>query len=335
MNKAVSFLLYSQDKTDLDCFKLEKYMDLANYLAENNLSINTITWKKDNIEELYKLSRDTNAILVWINPVDRDIETGLFENYLRDMKNQGKYVSSHPDAVMKIGTKKVLYELSGTKWSSNAYLHENESTLHEIENRIYCNGYRVIKQYRGNDGIGIYKIGKSNNKFVAVEAFTNNEEVFDCFDELVKYIVFTSKLSVNNPIIETAWNNNLTNGIIRCYFCNSTLAGFGYQEINALYPHKQPKYIKKQRFYLTENCGIFKGLKKILEYEFINDIVDKIKIDRSSLPLIWDADFFINDLAIDDIELCEINASCVSPFPPSSIVFMYDEIKKNLTTAST
>lgn len=333
MKKMVSFLLCSQDKSDLDCFKLEKYMDLANYLMDNNLSVNTITWKRDNIEDLYKLSKDTDAVLVWVNPVDRDIETGYFEKYLRDMKDQGKYVSSQPDAVIKIGTKKVLFELSGTRWSSNTFLHENESTFIELEERLNIDSFRVLKQHRGNDGIGVYKVGRVDKYYIAKEAHTNKELIFNSFDDMKNFLIGNFNISINNPIIETKWNNNLVNGVIRCYFCNKTVAGFGYQEINSLYPDEVTTNIKKQRFYLTENCGIFKGIRGVIETEFIDDILVNLEIDQSTLPLIWDADFFINDLAKNDIELCEINASCVSPFPPSAIKYIHKEIEKNLKTA--
>ncbi len=50
--------------------------------------------------------------------------------------------------------------------------------------------------------------------------------------------------------------------------------------------------------------------------------------------MIWDADFFINDVnaehAEKKYELCEINVSCVSPFPPSAIKFIVEEVKQRI-----
>ena len=52
------------------------------------------------------------------------------------------------------------------------------------------------------------------------------------------------------------------------------------------------------------------------------------------LPVIWDADFFINKVNADKINekytLCEINVSCVSPFPESSIPYIVDEVKAQM-----
>jgi hypothetical protein len=331
MKNNVSFLLCSHDKKDLNCFELDKYVDLAKYLQEKKLSVNTITWKKDNIDELYKLSDQTDALLVWVDPLDRDIENGLFEKYLRDMKAKGKYISSNPDTVLKIGTKKVLFDLSGTRWVSDVFLHHNISTFFEIGNRIGVNKFRILKQLRGNGGNGVYKVGMhEDNKIFLIEANTNNELIFENIHKLSEHII-----KANTQIIETAWNDNLVNGVLRCYFCNSTIVGFGYQEINALYPLQYDSVIKKQRFYLTENCGIFKNIKNLLESDFVEDILVKLGVNINDLPLIWDADFFINNLLGENIELCEINSSCVSPYPLSAIKYMHKEIEKNLTTAST
>jgi hypothetical protein len=52
------------------------------------------------------------------------------------------------------------------------------------------------------------------------------------------------------------------------------------------------------------------------------------------MPVIWDADFFINkpnsDRAVSKYSLCEINVSCVSPFPPSAIKFIVDEVRNRI-----
>jgi hypothetical protein len=54
------------------------------------------------------------------------------------------------------------------------------------------------------------------------------------------------------------------------------------------------------------------------------------------LPVIWDADFFINKINTENTSekysLCEINVSCVSPFPESSIPYIAEEIRKRIST---
>jgi hypothetical protein len=59
-------------------------------------------------------------------------------------------------------------------------------------------------------------------------------------------------------------------------------------------------------------------------------------IKNEMLPVIWDADFFINNVnaatTSKKYSLCEINTSCVSPFPESSIPYIVEEVAKRLST---
>jgi len=291
--------------------------------------VETITWKKDNIDELYQRGKATDAILVWVNPLDRMIENGLFENFLISIHGEKKYVSNRPDVVLKIGTKKVLHDLSGTQWISDTYCHEDAASFSSIAARLDGGSPRVLKQYRGNGGIGVYKIYKTfDGLYELLEATSNNAVRHASIGDIARAVA--GGIGKDNPIIEVPWNEHLRNGMVRCYFCAGTVAGFGYQEINALYPDRLPGFIKKERFYVTEKCGIFSNLKQMVEAELVPDLLLRQKVDVDSLPLIWDADFFINGFDGENYELCEINASCVSPFPPSAIPYMCEEIKKRI-----
>jgi len=57
-------------------------------------------------------------------------------------------------------------------------------------------------------------------------------------------------------------------------------------------------------------------------------------IKTEMLPVIWDADFFINTINTDDpgkkYSLCEINVSCVSPFPESAIPYIAEKVKEQI-----
>jgi len=136
-------------------------------------------------------------------------------------------------------------------------------------------------------------------------------------------------------LIDQKWNPNIINGMVRCYLSGSRVTGFGYQEINALYPIINGIYKKPgQRFYYTENCGLFKDLKEIMENKWVSQLQKLTDISNQELPVIWDADFFINKInsenAAEKYSLCEINASCVSPFPESSIPYIVDTVKEKI-----
>jgi len=142
----------------------------------------------------------------------------------------------------------------------------------------------------------------------------------------------------NGMMIDQEWNKNTTNGMIRCYLSGSKVAGFGYQEINALYElnscDENIYFPPSRRYYFTENCGVFSELKKMMEKTWVPQLQEKLSISQDMMPVLWDADFFINDPDADKTDgkytLCEINVSCVSPFPPSAIKFIVNEVRERL-----
>jgi hypothetical protein len=154
--------------------------------------------------------------------------------------------------------------------------------------------------------------------------------------ELVDY--FKPFFENYGMVIDQPWHQQMTNGMVRCYACGDKVAGFGYQEINALYEYEDNgKMIAEpagKRYYFTERCGLFADLKSIMEQQWIPQMMEILAIRASELPVIWDADFFINTSHHESADvkytLCEINVSCVSPFPPSTVKFMVDEVRKRL-----
>ncbi len=135
------------------------------------------------------------------------------------------------------------------------------------------------------------------------------------------------------PMLNQIWNDNLTNGMVRCYMTRKSVAGFGYQEINALFPQDGPVAPGK-RFYFTEGCALFADLKKLMEERWIDQLLEVTGLESAKLPVIWDADFFINSMQPNSpgrYTLCEINASSVSPFPESAIHRIVEEVKKSIT----
>ena len=71
-----------------------------------------------------------------------------------------------------------------------------------------------------------------------------------------------------------------------------------------------------------------------MEGRWISQLQNELSIAEDMMPVIWDADFFINKTnskdAIGKYTLCEINVSCVSPFPPSAIKFIVDEVDRRI-----
>lgn len=257
-------------------------------------------------------------MLIWIDPLDRNLKNGKLDELLKYHHSRGVNISAHPSSIEKIGTKKILYDLKDTIWSNDICLYHS---IAEFKSSFFesfkANRIRVLKQYRGNDGIKVYKVKYINEMYEVVEAPKNSKPMIVDINRLAE-IVFENNDQI---IINQEWFDELDNGVVRCYFVGSKIGGFGYQEINAFYPHETLS--PRKRFYLTEKCGLFRDLSDKVKNNFIPTLLDKANIKEEELPFIWDADFFIGS---DRYILCEINASCVSPFPPSTIQYIYNKI---------
>ena len=120
--------------------------------------------------------------------------------------------------------------------------------------------------------------------------------------------------------------------MVRCYLTGTKVSGFGYQEVNALYPNKKPG----KRYYFSEECGLFRDLREIMENKWVPELQQITGTQNEMMPVIWDADFFINSINTkktnEKYTLCEINVSCVSPFPESAIPYIVQEVRKKIDT---
>jgi hypothetical protein len=201
---------------------------------------------------------------------------------------------------------------------------------------LHSSGVRILKQYRGESGRGIYKVSLDDaegNNICVVHAVSGDEEQIlsqdDFFREFNKYFDNGGML-INQP-----WVKGIVNGMVRCYITGNKVSGFGYQESVALCPQTNDTDSKvrptSKRFYFSEECGLFQDLRKIMESNWMPQIQEIHSIADDAMPLLWDVDFFINDVNTTTTEekytLCEINVSCVSPYPPSCVNHIVEALK--------
>ena len=58
------------------------------------------------------------AALVWVNPIEQESDRTHLDQLLRDAAAAGLYVSTHPDTILKLGTKQVLVDTHEMSWSA-------------------------------------------------------------------------------------------------------------------------------------------------------------------------------------------------------------------------
>jgi hypothetical protein len=115
--------------------------------------------------------------------------------------------------------------------------------------------------------------------------------------------------------------------MIRCYLVHGSVAGFGHQAVNALFPAPSdaaPEDAPQPgpRWYHPPTKPEFQVLKRKLEQEWVPAIQQLLNIETESLPVLWDCDFLLGPKGVRDEDtyvLCEINVSSVAPYPDSVV----------------
>ena len=327
-NSQVAFMIYGEPGSKRNALIEEKYSRLAAHFIQAGIHVDSIFYNDSLAERFETELLKYKAILVWVNPIEQGNNRAILDRLLTKLSEKGCFVSAHPETILKMGTKDVLYKTREADFGGDICLYHS---FEDFKERFFKNflDVRILKQYRGNGGNGVFKVETNNKKEIIVtNAKDGNTEFLSSANDLMNK--FKTYFIDGGLMIDQPWNPNLVNGMVRCYLSGNKVAGFGYQEINALYPSKKPS----QRFYFTEDCGLFQDLRKIMEEKWINILQTRAGVSTEMLPVIWDADFFINKVNADKINekytLCEINVSCVSPFPESSIPYIVDAVKAQM-----
>jgi len=330
----IALMIYGEPGSTRNVLTEEKYKKLAAHFIERGFAIDSVLYHDSVYDKLENELKKYAAILVWVNPIEQGNSRKKLDQLLTGLAKD-RFVSAHPGTILRIGTKEILYKVKDTEFGGDVKLYDSfEKFLNLFLNEPAT--IRILKQYRGNGGNGVFKIDLSNkkeNRIPITHATKGDEEIQMTTDEF--FSTFKKYFDEGSMLIEQSWNPNIINGMVRCYLSGSKVSGFGYQEINALYPIINGVYKKpSQRFYYSENCALFNDLKNIMENKWVPQIQEITGVKAEMLPVIWDADFFINKINTDKpgekYSLCEINASCVSPFPESSIPHIVNEVSKRI-----
>ena len=330
----VALMIYGDSNSNRDALTEEKYKDLAVTFSSQGFNIESVLYNDQSADKLAIELLQFDAVLVWVNPIEQGTNRKKLDSLLAEISGKGCFVSTHPDVILKIGTKDVLYKTKDMDWGGDTKMYTSyKDFLSQFYTSLKTSGIRVLKQYRGNGGNGVYKIAYVSPEVVRLtHAIAGNEERILELNDF--HNEFKSFFLNDGVLIDQEWNKNITNGMVRCYLTGKKVSGFGYQEINALYELNDKTYLPGKRYYYTENCGLFADLKEIMETEWVPELQRSLSIEENMMPVIWDADFFINEAnsksTAKKYTLCEINVSCVSPFPPSAIKFIVEEVKNRI-----
>ncbi|MEO6840347.1 MAG: Cj0069 family protein [Bradyrhizobium sp.] len=276
-------------------------------------------------EEVREQLVTVGGVLVWVDPIHQGKTRAGLDQLLRDVSAQGSWVSAHPDIILKMGVKEVLYRTRHLGWGADTHRYDNVATFRaEFPSRLRASGPRVLKQNRGNGGQGVWKVEALPNSDAMVRILHAQRGSMPEDTPLDAFIArCESYFGWGGCIIDQAFQPRLSEGMIRCYMSGSKVAGFGQQLIKALIPPPpegpdSPNAQPGPRIMHGPDASPFQTLRRSMEDEWTPRMMKTLGIDEGALPVIWDADFLYGprDAAgADTYVLCEINASSCFAIP--------------------
>lgn len=313
-------LLYPGDRIarDRSDSAASRFVALFEAFAAAGMAAEPAIWHDDFADEVRQQLRGVQAVLVWCNPVEGGNRRDQLDALLRDAANEGVLVSAHPEAVMRLGTKDVLFDTRDLPFGSDVVRVDNLSQLAtELLPRLRQSP-RVLKQYRGQSGAGIWRVEMAVDGLLDVrQAQRGSAPQRMDISALQRTLAPYFEPAAGGHMIDQIWQPRLRDGMLRAYLVDDQVTGFGHQAINALHPDDlQPG----PRLYHGPDWPEGQDLKARLESEWVALLRERVGLKRKHLPLLWDCDFMFGESSSSEPRwvLCEINVSSVSPFPPSS-----------------
>ena len=317
-----------------------RFAALFEAFAAADIAAEPAVYDDDFADEVEAQLREVDLVQVWCNPIEGGRRRGRLDAMLRAVAASGVFVSAHPDAILKLGTKDVLVDTRDLPFGSDVHRVDSLGQLAaELPERLRT-GARVLKQHRGHSGIGVWRVERVESDACSPDLRVRHaqrgseEELLDLSSLLLRMAPYFDAPN-GAHMVDQAWEPSLVDGIVRAYLVEDRVTGFGHQAVNALYPSEpgRPAPQPGPRLYHGPDLPQFQNLKHLLETHWVELLRERVALSRAQLPLLWDCDFMLGQRGADAAErfvLCEINVSSVSPFPPSSIAPLVAAVQARL-----
>lgn len=295
---------------------------LADTLAEAGIEIEAVAYFDDAAAAVRDRLLRCDGVMVWVNPLAGGRDRSRLDPMLREVAAGGVWVSAHPDAILKMGTKEVLFRTRALGWGADTHLYDSFEAFRErFPERLGAGQPRLLKPHRGNDGQGIWKVqpgGDGSPATVIVQAAADDHV------EVLRLAAFMERcrpcFSGAGRVIDQAFQPRVGEGMIRCYLSQDRIVGFAEQwpRIRDAMAATPALGMASAKTMHEPSAARFRRLRRAMEETWLPSMLGILDLSPAALPAIWDADFLLGpaDAAGEDTYvLCEINVSSVLPFP--------------------
>jgi hypothetical protein len=294
------------------------------------------------VDEVRARLRELDGVLVWVDPIMDGVDRTRLDALLREVASTGVWVSAHPDVILKMGTKEVLVQTQGMPWGTPCHVYRTLDQLRaELPSRLGL-GPRVLKQYRGQSGHGVWKVEWLGDATGLDAPVRVQHALRGSALEEVPLAAFVDRCAIYfggaGRLIEQPYQQRLAEGMVRCYLVGDRVAGFGHQYVTALLP--PPEGTRETpapppRLYYGPDKPEFQELKRRLEGGWVREMVSTLGLTVEQLPALWDADFLLGPRDArgqDTYVLCEINVSSVYPYPDEARAPLAEHVARRLAS---
>ena len=215
---SIALMIYGDESSNRNAITEEKYKELAAAFSSAGCEVSSVLYNDNVAENLSLELLKYDAVLVWVNPIEQGNDRKKLDDLLRKIAQGGVFVSAHPDLILKMGTKEVLYKTRDMSWGGAINIYKD---LEDFEKRFpeILGAYttRVLKQHRGNGGNGVYKITLRNDGLVElVHAIKGGDERIISLAQLFE--TFRPYFSNHGLLVDQPWNENCVNGEPEIFF---------------------------------------------------------------------------------------------------------------------
>ena len=329
-NLRIGFLWRGDRHSDQGSERAETMLGpLFDAFAQLNVAIERVIYADDFIEQVRDQLVRLDGVLVWVNPIQDGANRGKLDRLLGDVSHRGVWVSAHPDIIVRMGTKEVLYSTRTLGWGTDTDLYRTPRDLaRRLPTRLARDGRVVVKQARGNGGNGVWRVdvaeapaGTDLHTPIDAHVRVLHAQSRDATAENMTLGAFLDRLAVyfewSGSLVVQPYQPRLPEGMIRCYFVQDQVVGFCHQWPTGLLDEldSAPRPPGPME---DADAPAYHALKLKAESEWVPAMKDMLGLDREQLPVIWDADFLYgprDSAGLDTYVLCEINVSAVWPYP--------------------
>jgi len=267
----------------------ERLRPVFEALADVGATAEPVVYRDEIADDVRQRLAGFDGVLAWVDPVGRGETRAVFDRVLRDVGNAGVWIGSHPDVIDLIGTKDVLYDTRLLGWGSDVRRYE-----------------------RWLVGTGRVRVHQADVRDTATADVS--------LPEFLRR--FEGSFGDGGRLIDQPFQPRIVEGLIRAYLVADRVVGFATQSAQTLLdtPGAAANVmgLPAAKTMFGPDADSFAVLRREVEGAWVPDMQRLLGVPTARLPALWDCDFLLgppDDGGRDTYMLCEINASCITPYP--------------------